>query len=668
MIRLLKEKIENSISKQFIFILALSMIITFVIVIMFINHLVGSRIFNVVDVNTFLTTEQNIQFIGTWFEERKNQIEDYADIPIVQSMDWEKAEDYLKSRHKKHSNIYDNIWIADIEGDFITTDGIKGNARERDYFDKVLNGEVVFSEPLISLSTGNPIVIIVAPIFSENNQVIGVIGGSILLDNLTEFISDMRVEHPDSYSYIIDNSGLNLAHPNTDLILEANMKDIPAFEGVVDNVLNKSYGEVDYVYEGVKTYAYFYEIPNTDGWKLITRVPAEFIDEPISEVRNRLMIALIIALFILLIIGYKVISLFGKGLNLAAIDFEKMANYDFTDIKEEDLTKRKDEFGRLGRAYNKINFAMKNMITNVLNNVDNLSAHSEELSAAGDQVADGASQITQSIQDVASGAEESTVQIEYINQSIKYLTDEIEGIESKTKQMIDVSNSVLEDIEKGNQSVNKSVKVINEVKDDTKEVADIIFDLGETSNQINCIVGLINDIADQTSLLSLNATIEAARAKKYGEGFAVVAEEIRDLANETSKGTNNIANLINNVQEKVNKAVKKIKENEKTVKTGVITIEETGILFKDIKKVVNELSNIIIDVTNSTKNMTSNSREVKEKVQNIAEVTEEFAANTEEVSASSEEQAAATEEIISASYELSEMAHTLQNLVEQFKV
>jgi len=389
--------------------------------------------------------------------------------------------------------------------------------------------------------------------------------------------------------------------------------------------------------------------------------------EEVSAIRK-----LIITVIISLIAGVLLAVIITKGITKAinkASDIAQEIALGNLNIKVPGAyLNRKDEVGLLAKSLDKMIGNLKGLIGKVADISSNLSASSEELSASGEEVATAATQVGESIQQVASGAEEQSAQVEETNTKINGLIKQIKSVKRNSEEMDTQAENVMQNINEGNESVDNSVNQIKKVKTNSKEVFKTINNLGDLSDKIGEIVGLINNIAAQTNLLALNAAIEAARAGEAGRGFSVVADEIRQLAEESEGATNQIGDLVKEIQNGVGDAVEKMDTTEEVVNGSVSAIQNTGESFGKINKAAIKLRKLIGQINNKSNKVDQNAGEVETIVKEIAKVSEEAASNSQEVAAASEEQSASTEEIVSAADELAAMANDLTNAVSQFEL
>ena len=192
--------------------------------------------------------------------------------------------------------------------------------------------------------------------------------------------------------------------------------------------------------------------------------------------------------------------------------------------------------------------------------------------------------------------------------------------------------------------------------------------LGNLSQEIGNIIGVITGIADQTNLLALNAAIEAARAGEHGQGFAVVADEVRKLAEQSKESADQIAGLINQMQEDTTEAVNVMEVGTKEVAAGKVIVDETGKRFEKILLSIEQVTAQIQEVSAISEEMSASAEEVNASIEEMANIAQYSASNTQNVASASEEQLASMEEITASATTLSKMAEDLQAIVKKFKL
>ena len=378
----------------------------------------------------------------------------------------------------------------------------------------------------------------------------------------------------------------------------------------------------------------------------------------------------------------------------------------------------------LGNAFADMVRSMKNLLSTMADNAMNLTTASTELTEASRQAGIASSQITRTIQQIAMGISQQSNAVNETAGSIDQMVRAIEGVAkgaqeqagavSESSQITSNMSVIIQQVAANAQSstsgatqaattarsgvsiVESNLNGMQLIKEKVSHSAERVREMGLRSNEIGSIVETIDDIASQTNLLALNAAIEAARAGEHGKGFAVVADEVRKLAERTASATKEISQLILEVQASVGGAVDAMSESSLEVDDGVARATESGQVLRDILSAVENVtqqvdeifkatgkmerssdelvaamdtvSAIVEENTASTEEMAAGSNEVSQAIEQIASTSEENSASVEEVSASTEEMSAQVQEVSTAAKILAEMAQQISSMLGQFNL
>ena len=375
--------------------------------------------------------------------------------------------------------------------------------------------------------------------------------------------------------------------------------------------------------------------------KVMSSEVLEYAAEKAAAARSLLLLNLIVSGLILVItiaLSYKVM--------MDIVGQLRLLNDTITGIqRENDLTRRldvvnNDEIGSTARAFNTLVDSLQASIRRVNESAVRVLQFSEMIASTSTQLSSSTSYQSEAASSMAAAVEEMTVSIE---------------------QVSDNAHQVQEVSQDSSARANEGSAVILQVTEDMRHIAEavhassvIMEELGQQSDQIYSIVQVIKDIADQTNLLALNAAIEAARAGEQGRGFAVVADEVRKLAERTTRSTEEIASMIEKIQGGTKQAIQSLEVGVERVNREVEMAQQAGESIQQIRSGTEQVGHAVSGISNAIREQSAASTEIAKQVEKVAQMSEEISA--------------ATVKSAETATEMKDLAQGLQKQVAQFKV
>lgn len=526
--------------------------------------------------------------------------------------------------------------------------------RKRAWYKQAMSqkGNAIITPPYIDALTGK-VVITIAETLNDGS---GVVGFDFNLDELANLTKSIKIGDK-GYPYILDQTQKFLVHPTKKTGSIANGAHY-------DYMSKHDSGQTNYVLNGQNKLLVFATNKLT-GWK----IAGTFYDSEIKDNSSSILQATLVVIIISLVIGaclaFGIIRSITTRLNHLIRASEKVSEGDLT---ESINIHAHDELGQLGNSFNQMKDSLYSLIEEVSQTVEQLAASAEELLAGSEQTGKATEEITANLQQLATGSDKQIESLEVTDQKAHTLLQGIQQIKQNTKTASASVQFASSKAVEGNQSIYRSIEQMGSIHTSVSSLAVSVQQLGDKSQHIGKVVQVISDIANQTNLLALNAAIEAARAGEQGRGFAVVADEVRKLSEQSSTSAKQIETYITEIQTEMQKAITAMNTSSVEVNQGIEMVNSAGSSFEEIQKAVDEVTLQIRGISDTTEKVSIAEKEMVDMIDQITVISEVAAFSTQNISASAEEQLASMEEVTASSAALAKLAENLHGLIGKFKI
>ena len=355
-----------------------------------------------------------------------------------------------------------------------------------------------------------------------------------------------------------------------------------------------------------------------------------------------------------------------KPLNRVIRQLRAVADGDLTGDKID--TNLRDETAQLVDISNQLLEKNNVMLQQIKENAEVLSAHSEELHQSANETMEGSNQIAITMNELAQSAESQAGNSGDMSSKMEKFTRHLNDVNDSGTQIQHHATTALDNTKDGQALMNDSVQQMVEIDHIVKDSVTKVHHLYDQSKEITQLVEVIQEISDQTNLLALNAAIEAARAGEHGKGFAVVADEVRKLAEQVSSSVSDITGIVSGIQQETSDVVDALQTGYAAVEKGTAQIQHTGDNFTTIHDAIVEVANNVSEVSQNLTAVLSESVGMTHIVEDNAALTEESAAGIQQTTASVEQSSMSMYEVTKSADELAATAENLMELVSRYKL
>lgn len=606
-----------------------------------------------------LSTKNQASRIEAWMTEKLNVFSTFKQ--DIETLDYTDAQlqSLLDSYYGRSSDYPDGFYIADTSGKVMQASGVDykktADTSSAWYNEALTRVNMAFGD--VHVNEAGTDVVSAGAILRDSKKA----GGNAKAKNTRLLVVDVPIAHiqvivdsfismDDAQAILVDKDNMSILSKSDDT-LTGKLSDGTGFLGTIGNRISQQ-NYTAMTLDG--NIVDFREITGTN-WVLVCYVPESAVFSELASLRTTMIVVAVVVLAVILVLMERMIHFMIKPIRSLTDSIVTMASGDFTvDIK----TKGNDEITLMGHSMKEFTAAIRSMINDISNISETLKGQAESSTSVSGGLYEASLKQSKNIDELNGTVDQLSASVQEIAESATALAVVVSDTRDSSNNAEDKMNVTVEVAEAGKNDMQKVGEAMGLIEQSINGLQESIDKVGAASREINKIVGMIGEIADETNLLALNASIEAARAGDAGKGFAVVATEIGSLATNSNQSVQKIQTLINEVTSLVGETVDKAKGSVDEINTSSRLVHQAVATFDTIY-------DNIVDANKVVNDMAANMLKVADVSTNVASITEEQAASAELISRNAGNIASESKNITDDSEKVAETARKLADTSEK---